>query len=394
VTRAVVVRGVRDPAGAVRDLACVDGRIAASAPADAEVRDGTGLLALPRLADIHVHLDKTLLGEPWQPHRTVASLEERARLERELLDSGRVAPVATRARRLLERALANGTTLVQSHVDIGADDGSIERAEALLDLAREYAGRVDLAVVAFPQQGLVRSRRCQELVNAALAAGCEAVGGLDPVAFDGDRDGHLDLVFGLAAKHACRVDVHLHEPGETGTATMRAIAERARALGLRGRCAISHGYALAQVGDAERARTAEALAEAGVSVITSVPGDGRLPPLRTLRAAGVNVVVASDNVRDSWSPFGSADQVQRAALAAYCSNWRADDDLAEALKLVTENPAVCVGRPAALLRPGDPADFTLLPAESVGDALTALPRERVVVAGGRVVADNGRIAPS
>lgn len=388
-TGSLCVRGVRAPDGRTRELAVADGRVSEISPTGAEEIDGEGWVVLPRLADVHLHLDKTLLGERWFPHRPADTLEARARSERELLESDLVAPLAVRAGRLLEQAVVRGTTLVQSHVDV-ADAEGVARVETLLTVAEDYADLVDLALVAFPQGGLLRGRGTRDALDAALALGAEAVGGLDPLAFDGDRDGHLDAVFELAERHRCRVDVHLHEPGPMGTATIRAIAERARALGLQGRCTVSHGYALAQVDDAELGMTATAMAEAGISLVTSVPGDGRLPPLRRLCELGVNAVVASDNVRDCWSPFGDADQVARAALAAYCSNWREDSDLAEALRLVTANPATAVGRPQALLRPGDTADFTLVRGENLSDALVTAPGERTVVCRGRVVARDGR----
>jgi cytosine deaminase len=390
VTGSLIVRGVREPDGRVRDIAIRDGRIADRSEGGAEEVDGTGLVALPRLADAHMHLDKTLLGERWFPHRPAATLEDRARMERELLASDAVAPMNLRAARLLEQAVVQGSTLLQSHVDV-ADAEDVGRVETLLALTRDYADILDLALVAFPQAGLLGSPATRSALDAALALGAEAVGGLDPETLDGDREAHLDVIFELAERHGCRVDVHLHEPGSIGTATIRAIAERARALGLDGRCAVSHGYALAQVDDAELGVTAEAMAEAGVSLVTSVPGDGRLPPLERLRELGVNAIVASDNVRDSWSPFGDGDQVARAALAAYCSNWREDVDLAEALRLVTRNPAASLGRLPALLRSGDPGDFTLLPGENLSHALVGASSARVVVRAGRVVARDGRL---
>jgi cytosine/creatinine deaminase len=388
-TGSLIVRGVRGPDGGTLDLAVADGRISEIPPTGAEQIDGEGWVVLPRLADVHVHLDKTLVGERWFPHRPADTLEERARTERELLESDLVAPLAVRAGRLLEQAVAHGTTLVQSHVDVADADG-VARVETLLTVGEDHADLVDLALVAFPQAGLLRSGASREALDAALALGAEAVGGLDPLAFDGDRDRHLDAVFELAERHRCRVDVHLHEPGPMGAATIRAIAERARALGLDGRCSVSHGYALAQVDDAELGVTATAMAEAGISLVTSVPGDGRLPPLRRLRELGVNAVVASDNVRDCWSPFGDADQVARAALAAYCSNWREDAELGEALRLVTANPASALGRPQALLRPGDPADFTLVRGENLSDALVTAPTDRTIVRRGSVVARSSR----
>jgi cytosine deaminase len=389
VTGSLIVRGVRDPDGRTRDLAVADGRISEIPPVGVEEIDGEGWVVLPRLADVHVHLDKTLLGERWFPHRRADTLEARVRAERELLDSDLVSPLAVRAGRLLAHAVAKGTTLLQSHVDV-VDLAGVERVETLLRVAEDYSDVVDVALVAFPQAGLLTRRGSRDALDAALALGAEAVGGLDPLAFDGDRERHVDAVFELAQRHECRVDVHLHEPGLMGTATIRAIAERARVLGLNGRCAVSHGYALAQVDDAELGLTATAMAEAAVSLVTSVPGDGRLPPLRRLRELGVNAVVASDNIRDCWSPFGDADQVARAALAAYCSNWREDSDLAEALRLVTANPAAAIGRPQALLRPGDAGDFTLVRGENLGDALVTAATARTVVRGGHVVARDGR----
>ncbi len=389
-TGSLVVRGVRDPSGEARDIVVAGGSVAEVPEPDADEIQGEGLVVLPRLVDAHVHLDKTLVGERWFAHRPADTLRQRARMERQLLDSDAVAPLDVRASRLLEQVVALGTTLLQSHVDV-EDADSVRRVETLLAVAEEHAGMVDVALVAFPQAGLMGTRECRQALDAALGLGAEAVGGLDPMGLDGDRDGHLDVVFDLAERHGCRVDVHLHEPAEMGTATMRAIAERARARGLQGRCAVSHGYALAQVDDSELGATAEAMAQAGVSLITSVPGDGRLPPLRRLRELGVNAIVASDNIRDCWSPFGTGDQVARAGLAAYCSNWREDHELSDALSLVTNNAAAALGRPLSRLKPGDPADFTLLPAENLADALVTAPSRRMVIRAGSVIADDGRL---
>ncbi len=388
-TGSLIVRGVRDPSGLRRELAVSDGRIVEHAPPGADELQGEGFVVLPRLADCHVHLDKTLLGERWFSHQRAETLRQRAGMERELLDSGRAAALDVRASRLLEQVITQGTTLLQSHVDV-EDAKSLSRVESLLSLADEYADLIEVALVAFPQAGLLGKADSRRALDTALELGAEAVGGLDPMALDGDRSAHLDAVFALAERHRCRVDVHLHEPASMGTATIRAIAERARALGMEGRCAVSHGYALAQVDESELGLTATAMAEAGVCLITSVPGDGRLPPLRRLRELGVNAIVASDNIRDCWSPFGDGDLVARAGLAAYCSNWCEDQELAQALSLVSSNPAIALGRPQANLKAGSPADFTLVRAECLGEALVTAPPDRVVVRAGQVVARDGR----
>jgi cytosine deaminase len=384
-----VIRNLTTASGK-RDLAFLDGVIVESAPPSADEIDGSGYVAIPRLTDSHLHLDKTLLGDRWYPHRPGGSIADRISLEIETLGSGVVEDTYVRAERLLRRALANGSTRIRSHVDISARLG-LTRLEALLKLRDAYRELVDISFVAFPQEGIVSSPGTEELLDAALAMGVEAVGGLDPVTRDGDREGHLDTVFGLAAAHSSRVDIHLHEPGEMGAATMAAIAERTRAYGLRGRVAISHGYCLGELDEPGLARTGEALADAGITLISNVPGANSRPPYDALIAMGVNVVFASDNVRDSWSPYGKADMLERVALAGYLNGWDTDEALLAGLERVTSAPSTALGDVPALLRPGDPADFTLVPARSVQEAIVMQPPGRTVYKAGRVVVRRGQV---
>ncbi len=172
---------------------------------------------------------------------------------------------------------------------------------------------------------------------------------------------------------------------------MLEIAARTRAAGLDGRVAISHGYGLGQVDDLELGRTAEALAGAGVTLVTNVPGHDSRPPVDGLVAAGVNVVFASDNVRDSWSPYGKADMLERVALAGYLFGWDEDEAIFRGLERVTLSPSIALGDAPALLRPGDAADFTLVPARSLPEAIVMQPPGRIVYKAGRVVAREGEV---
>ena len=90
-----------------------------------------------------------------------------------------------------------------------APDGVLATREAL-------AGRVDIQIVAFPQSGLLIRPGTAELLDRALAAGADVLGGLDPCAIDRDPARSLDLLFDLAERHGKPLDIHLHEPGELG----------------------------------------------------------------------------------------------------------------------------------------------------------------------------------
>ncbi len=215
------------------------------------------------------------------------------------------------------------------------------------------------------------------------------MGGLDPQTFDGDRGQHLETVFDLAQRFDRDIDIHLHEPGMTGIETLHSIADRTAAAGWSGRVCVSHAYSLAQVPAEVVAATADSLAAAGVAIISAAPGEGLMPPLRILLEHGVTAAVASDNIRDSWWPYGQADALERACTAGYLSGWFDDLGLQRAFDLVSANAAKALRTPITHLRPGDAADFSLVPALNLQEAVVMQPGGRIVIKGGRVVAKDG-----
>lgn len=382
------ITGGRLADGSRSDLLIENGRIArldaADAGADATGSiDARGMMVLTALVEGHVHLDKTFLGCVWQPHLPGRSVAERIRLEK--VARARVEePVEVRGGRLVERLLACGAVTLRSHVDIDPDWG-LANLDAVLAIRERFAGRALIQIVAFPQSGILASPGTAELLDEALAQGAELVGGLDPAGIDGDPVAHLDQVFGLAQRHGKGVDVHLHDAAELGCFELRLIAERTRALGMAGRVTASHAYCLGAVGEAELARTAEALATSGVAVMTSVP-PGPMPPIERLEALGVTVFAASDNIRDAWSPLGSGDTLERASLAAYRNGWGTDGELARAMALVTTRAAAALGIPRPAVAAGAVADLLLVEAETLGEVVAARPARRIVLKRGRIVA--------
>jgi cytosine/creatinine deaminase len=396
----LLLAGGRLADGRLADALCEAGRVvrlvapgAVEPPPGAVVEDLRGALLLPGLVEGHVHLDKTLLGAPggWAPHRPGASVAERIAREKEVrAELG--GPSRDRARALLERLVAAGSTLVRSHVDLDAEVG-LRGVETLLGLREEARHLADVQLVAFPQSGLVSHRGAAELVEEALRQGVEVVGGLDPAGIDGDVEGQLGTVFGLAERFGAMVDIHLHDPGELGAFELRRIAALTRASGLGGRVAVSHAFALGGVDDAALAATAEALAEAGVAVMTNGPGPVPMPPVRRLTEAGVLVFAGSDNVRDAWSHLGDGDPLSTANRIAWRQGFATDRDLDLAFALVSANAARALGVEGYGLREGAPADLVAVRAEAgVPEAVAARPPRALVVKAGRVVAREGRLA--
>lgn len=376
--------------GRLVDIHIAEGRIARVESAGSgnvtgeAVHDLGGRLAVPGFVDGHVHLDKSLLGLAWQPHRQGDSVAERIAIEKALLSSLPVS-VESRARTLVSTLSRHGTTSLRSHVDIDTDWG-LSNLHAILRVRDEMRDIMDIQIVAFPQNGIMRDPGTAALLDAAVVEGADLVGGLDPAGIDGDINGHLDAVFGIAERRGVGVDIHLHDGGALGCFELRDISARTLAAGLQGRVAVSHAFALGYDDDSDVGRTVDALARADVAIMTNEPGRVPMPPVARLQAAGVTVFVGCDNIRDAWSPYGTGDLLERATLIGYRQGMRSDAELEEAFSLVTSASARVLGLGADYgLAVGATADIVALQAGSVAEAVATRPSGRMVIKRGRLL---------
>jgi cytosine/adenosine deaminase-related metal-dependent hydrolase len=371
-----------------------NGAVAAIGPTiaagSAEVVDCAGALLLPSFIDAHVHLDKTRIGAPRLHHPVTATVAERAANERLLRVKLHHDPFVYGSN-LVHQFSVMGTTHIRSHIDVDSDV-KLRHVEAILKVREKYRGLLDMELVAFPQSGIVKSPGVAELMGEAIRMGVDIVGGLDPEVFDNDRAGHLDRIFGLADKTGAPIDIHLHEPGEVGLATIKAIVERTKALGMRGRVTISHGFALGQISKDQLAAILPQLVEQQISVLTSAPGSVNFPPVDALLDAGVLYGGVSDNIQDMWSPWGNGDQLERAMQLAYRAGYRADPPLRRCFAMITENPAKLLklnGHSLDAIKVGMPSNLTAVPAEDVETAILQRPARLFTIKAGRFIARNG-----
>jgi cytosine/adenosine deaminase-related metal-dependent hydrolase len=388
----LVVKNVRPMAGPAVDVLVRDGVIARLAPGiepapGATAIDGQNGILLPAFVDAHMHLDKTFWGLPWRPHDAGPTVLDRIENERRIRRALGLAP-DVQAERLARQAVSRGTLHIRSHVDVDTDIG-LRNLEGVMAARARLKDTVSIQIVAFPQSGVVARPGTAELLDSAVKEGAELIGGIDPAGIDLDPRGQLDVVFGIAGRHGAGVDIHLHDAGELGALQIRLIAERTRALGLAGKVAVSHAFCLGAVDDLELGRLIELLAESRIAIMTNAPGDRPMPPLRRLRAAGVTVFSGSDGVRDAWTPFGTADMLERAMLLAYRSGFRTDELLHATLDTVTRAGATVVGLERYGLDAGCRASFVVVPGETLGELVVTRPPRAWVVSAGRVVARDG-----
>lgn len=377
---------LRDINGNAIGIRCADGRIQYIGPdvTGPDAIDCGERLVLPAFVEPHVHLDKTLWGEAWQPGQRSPRLRDYIDNERRVL-SANTTPPEERAGRLLGEMLRHGTTAVRSHIDIAPDMG-LSHVEAMFRLRDAWRDKVDLQFVAFPQQGLLCRPGTAKLIREAMDMGVETVGGLDPAGIDGDPEGQLKFIFDLAAEKGAGVDIHLHDKGDLGAWQIERIVDHTAASGLAGKVMISHAYCLGMISEARLEKIGRRLADLKISLMTSAPADVAVPPVEALTDMGVTVCCGSDGIRDSWSPFGNGDMLERAFLTAYRFDWNTDADFQRAIGCATEAAARAIGLADHGLKPGGRADFVMIEAVNAGDALCRRPGGRRVVRRGAVVA--------
>ena len=390
----MLIRGGRPWGAADADIAVRNGRIAAigtdlpALPGE-EIVDARGCLVIPGLVDAHAHIDKTLWGTPWHPHQAGPSLMDKIENERQVLNTLGLSP-ETQSARLLQRLIACGTTHIRTHVDVGPDVG-LKHLQGVQATRERYRDWVDIDIVAFPQTGVMIKPGTLELLEQAVREGAEVIGGLDPVGVDRDPKGQLDGIFGIAGRHGCEVDIHLHDRGDLGAVTIEMIAERTRSLGLKGKVSISHAFCLGGVEPARLDSLIDLLLENDIAIMTHAPaGATPFPPIRLLHDRGVRLFSGSDGIRDTWSPLNNGDMLARAFLLAYRSGFRDDPSIEIALQMATYGGAQVMGAANYGLTVGCNADLVLIAAETAAEAVAYHPPRRLVLKRGRVVARDGQ----
>jgi cytosine deaminase len=387
----LLLRNVRPYGGEISDLLIRNGRIAGigrfEPDAGMAVEDGGGALAVPGLIDAHTHLDKTTWGMPWHVNNRPAVLRGRIDFERENRTAIGIDPHRQSMRHAIGLA-AHGATHIRSHVDIDTTHG-LTLVDGVMETREKLKGFIDIEIVAFPQSGLMVMPGTLELLDAALAQGCEVLGGIDPCGIDRDPKGQLDALFALAVKHQKPIDIHLHEAGDLGAFTMELIFERIRANGMQGQVAISHAFALGMNDYVRVGQLIEQIAELDVAILTTGAPSMSVPSVMRLKQAGVRVGAGCDGIRDTWGPWGQPDMLDRAKIVGMKNGIRDDDGLAHVLHIVSQGGADVMRIEGYGLAEGCNADLTLLAGETLAHAVANVAPRPLVVKGGRVTARAG-----
>lgn len=316
--------------------------------------DGQGYLILPGIQEKHCHFDKSKLGTSWRPITPAASIVERFTQEIEELNELDVA-FSTRMKKLIEKERQHGVSFFRSHIDVHPKVGQ-KFLQQTIETLQDYKEMFAYQLVAFPQHGMLLSNAYED-VKTALTNGADLIGGVDPTALDGNTEKSLYQTFDLATQFNAPIDIHVHERGEEGKKTFYELLKLTKESHWQNKVTISHAFGLNDFIGNERKEFFQQLVDQQISIISSVPLNGVIPPLEELRQFGVDVSLGCDNVYDSWSPFGNGNVLEKLNRYAEIFNITTQNGLTDCLELVTGKKIVGDN---LWLQEGDEATFTLV----------------------------------
>ena len=357
--------------------------------------DGYGRVVIPGLVESHIHLDKALIADRL-PNKS-GTLQEALKVTAELKSTFTREDVRERAEQALQMIIKRGTTHIRTHAEFDPV-GGFHGFEVIMELKEKYKDFVDMQVVAFPQEGIIKAPGTEELMYRAMDMGADVVGGIPYN--DSDPKKHLDIVFEIAKKYDKDIDLHQDFKDDAEGQTIEMVAQRAIDEGYVGRVSVGHLTSLGAVPDEKLKPIIELMAKADINVMSLPMTDlhlgGRhdeynvrraVTPIRKLRDGGVNVVLATNNIRNPFTPYGNGDLMQVAMLAIPVAHLGGADDLHTVLPMITSKPARALKLDDYGIEEGKPATLVLLDTTDYQNAVIDIPDRLFVIKKGKVTVE-------
>ena len=356
---------------------------------------GGNLLSAP-FVDAHFHMDATLSYGLPRVNQSGTLLEGIA-LWGELKPDLTQSALIERALQYCDWAVARGLLAIRSHVDIC--DDRLLAVEALLDVQRQVAPYLDLQLVAFPQDGLLRSRNGLVNLQRALQLGVNVIGGIPHFERSMSEGAEsIKILCELAVERGLMVDMHCDESDDPLSRHIETLAFHSQRLGLQGRVAGSHLTSMHSMDNYYVSKLLPLIQEAGVAAIANplinITLQGRhdtypkrrgMTRVPELLASGILVAFGQDCVLDPWYSLGSADMLEVAHMGLHVAQMTGQNAMRACFEAVTSTPAKIMGLTGYGLEVGCYADLIILDASDPIEALRLRAGRRLVMRRGKIL---------
>src|SRR4051812_37232121 len=364
-----------------------------------ETIDASGQLVSPPFVDAHFHMDATLSYGLPRVNQSGTLLEGIA-LWGELKPQLTTEAIVERALAYCDWAVAKGLLAIRTHVDVC--DARLLAVDALIEVKKRVAPYLDLQLVAFPQDGVLRSAGALDNLKRALDKGVEVVGGIphfERTMADGAES--VRVLCELAAQRGLRVDMHCDETDDPMSRHIETLAAQTVRLGLQGRVNGSHLTSMHSMDNYYVSKLIPLIAEAQVSAVANplinitIQGRHDTYPKRRgmtrvpeLIAAGIPVAFGHDCVMDPWYSLGSGDMLEVAHMGLHVAQMTGQEAMHACFMAVTQTPAKILGLDGYGIAPGCNADLVLLQARDPVEAIRLRATRLAVIRRGKVIAES------
>lgn len=379
---------------ALVDLGIRSGRIAAIGArlaGDAETElDAGGNLVTESFSNPHLHLCKVYTLQMMDEAalkdyhgagmgKAMSAIELAARVK-ENYDESWILP---NVRKALNEAIRYGCTHIRGFADVDSQ-ARLEGVKALIKAREEFKGRVDLQVVAFAQDGVVREPGAREWMRQAMELGADVVGGIPWIEYtEADIAEHVRFIFDLAGEFDKDVSMLVDDAGDPGLRSLALMAVETIRRGWQGRSLAHHARAMALYPTPYFQKVAALLKQARMGVVTD-PHTGPLHArVSELLAENVLVCLGQDDISDAYYPYGRNNLLEVAFLASHLLWMTTTAQMETLYDMVTTRAAQAMGLSGAGLTVGAPADLVVLNQPSVLEALRYHEAPRAVIHQGR-----------
>ena len=364
---------------------------------DVDTIDAQQQLVMAPLVDPHIHLDAVLTaGEPeWNMSGTLFEGIERWGQRKATIT---FEDTKLRALKTLDMLIEHGIQHVRTHVDV--TDPSLTAMRAMLEVKEEIKDKVNLQIVAFPQEGIESFKNGRTLMEEAVKLGADVVGGIPHFEYTREKGvSSVHFLMDLAEKYNCLVDVHCDEIDDPASRFLEVLADEAHVRGMGERVTASHTTAMGSYDNAYCYKLFRLLKRSKINFIScptesihlqgrfdSYPKRRGLTRVPEIDRAGMNICFAQDSIRDPWYPVGNGNIIRILDAGLHICHMLGYEDLQRCLDFVSDNSAktLCLGDQYGI-EVGRPASFIIMPAKNDYEVVANQVKAILSVRNGKVI---------
>lgn len=320
-----------------------------------QVIDLKGKLVIAPYVDPHLHLDYVYtLSKMGQEGAGSGTLFEAIEMWPKFKANLTVEGVKELATKGIRDEISHGVQYIRTHVDV--TDPNFTALKAILELKEKLRDKVEIQIVAFPQEGMYTYRGGYELVEEALKMGADVVGGIphyEPAREYGERSIH-DIVK-LALKYDKLIDVHCDETDDPHSRFVELLNALVLMEDYGEKTTASHTCSFGSADDSYAYRMMDLFKKSKMNFIScptenaylqgrqdTYPKRRGLTRVKEFMELGINVAFAQDSINDPWYPMGNGNMMNILDNGIHLAQIMSPEEIEKDLDLITYNGARCL----------------------------------------------------